>query len=106
MLSRPEMARFRGLERYSRTAVGTQYRILARVPFGGYSCKPSYYYSLLTHFYCKIALGCPNFANFDLLTRARARSGHNMYHVTPPFARAPGGAMRARAANAFSLSWP
>ena len=33
--------------------------------------------------------------NFDLLTRARARTGHNMSPATAPCARAPGGAMRA-----------
>ena len=33
--------------------------------------------------------------NFDLLTLARARTGHNMSPATAPCARAPGGAMRA-----------
>ena len=33
--------------------------------------------------------------NFDLLTRARARTGHNMSPATAPCARAPGVAMRA-----------
>ena len=33
--------------------------------------------------------------NFDLLTRTRARTGHNMSIATAPCARAPWGAMRA-----------
>eukprot|EP01048_Picozoa_sp_COSAG05_P012503 COSAG05_NODE_1254_length_5375_cov_10.078658_6_plen_159_part_00 len=39
--------------------------------------------------------------NFDLLTLARARTGHNMSPATAPCARAPGGAMSAPGSRAI-----